>query len=202
MLPPHHGNWQTLNSSTTPKCPTQEQGHLRITSMNVAALECWGATLHSRCDCYHCIRSLPSTGIFLLYVLYWNILDVTIYPPLEYSCCMFSTGTFLLLTCTLQWNTLGVCSLLEFSWCTFSTGTFFLLPCTLQWDIHAVRSLLEHSCCYPIPSNGIFLLYVLYWNILAVTLYPSLELSVCYCTPAICSAKGRKHLQFTFPTFC
>ena len=91
---------------------------------------------------HSCFYRIPSTGTSLLYVLYWNILAVTLYRPPEHPCS------------------------------TFSTGTFLLLPYTLHWNILAIRSLLEYSCCYPIPSTGTSLPYVLKWNMLAVTLYP------------------------------
>ena len=197
----------------TTSCPIQEQDHLLIASMKLAALKNWeqhffrgtfaGTALwashqpeHSCCTfstvtflllpytlpwnilavrsvlehsyCY----PISSTGTFLLYVLYRNILAVILYTPLEYSCCypVPSTGTSLLLPYTLHWNILAVRSLLEHS-CCFpipSTGTFLLLPYTLHWNILLVILYTppEYSCCYPIPS--------LHWNILAVTVHPPL----------------------------
>ena len=100
--------------------------------------------------------SLPYNGTFLPlpYTLHWNILAVTLYPPLEHSCCYPIPP-------------------LEHSCWTLSTGTFLLLPYTLHWNILAGHCPLEHSCCYPIPFTGTFLLllYTLHWNILFVTVH-------------------------------
>ena len=62
---------------------------------------------HPRC------YPITSTGKFLLYISYWNILAVTLYPTLERPCCTFPSGINSLLNYTHHWNILAEGSLLE-----------------------------------------------------------------------------------------
>jgi hypothetical protein len=149
----------------TRQCPTQEQGHNRITKTNVVALEYWGPT---RLSWLTDITALVTTH------------------QLEYLCSMQSIGTFLMLPYTLHWNTLAVCSQLVHLCCYHIQSIGIILLYVLNLYIPALTPYppLKHSGWYPIPSIGKSLLYVLYWNILAVTLYPPLEHSRCYPIPS------------------